>query len=145
MKVVRLSALPTSRLYPQEVFVVLISVRGWVNFRAIVRPERLCQWKIPLTRNSVSTFIVPCLCEAQHVSGDTPPIIRSPKLHYQPLVLHTWKVVWCWGCWTLSASSNLNIKQPLTYAKAEADSAVLGSWWWAAYRPKHVELHINME
>jgi hypothetical protein len=30
---------------------------------------------------------------AQHVSGDTPPIIRSLKLHKQPLVFHTWKVV----------------------------------------------------
>jgi hypothetical protein len=33
------------------------------------------------------------LYEAQHVSGDTPPIIRSLKLHWQPLVLHAWKVV----------------------------------------------------
>jgi len=36
-------------------------------------------------------FVV--LNETQHVSGDTPPIIRSLKLHKQPLVLHTWKVV----------------------------------------------------
>jgi len=33
------------------------------------------------------------LYEARHVSGDTPPIIRSLKLHQQPLVLHTWRVV----------------------------------------------------
>jgi hypothetical protein len=31
--------------------------------------------------------------EAQHVSRDTPPIIRSLNLRKQPLVLHTWKVV----------------------------------------------------
>jgi len=34
-------------------------------------------------------FIIPYLYEAQHVSGDTPPIIRSLKLHWQPLVFHT--------------------------------------------------------
>jgi hypothetical protein len=38
-------------------------------------------------------FIVPYLYEAQHVSDDTPPIIRSLKLHWQPLVFHTWKAV----------------------------------------------------
>jgi len=41
----------------------------------------------------IKIFIIPYLYEAQHVSGDTPPIIRSLKLHWQPLVFHTWKVV----------------------------------------------------
>jgi hypothetical protein len=36
---------------------------------------------------------IPYLCEAQPVSGNTPPIIRSLKLHWQPLVFHTWNVV----------------------------------------------------
>jgi len=47
--------------------------------------------------------------------------------------------------WLLDAVQQPQVQQPFTYAKPEAASAVLGSWWWAVCRPKHVELHINTE
>jgi hypothetical protein len=37
--------------------------------------------------------IISYLYEARCVLGDTLPIIRSLKLHWQPLVFHTWKLV----------------------------------------------------
>jgi hypothetical protein len=63
-----------------------------------------------------------------NVSGDTPPIIRSLKLHWQPPVFYTWKVVGrVVGGHCQAQYVPDNVHQPSTYKKPEAASAVLGS------------------
>jgi hypothetical protein len=78
-------------------------------------------------------FIIPYLYEAQHVSGNIPPIIRSLKLQWQPLVFHKWKVDGrvvgghCQAQYVPDNVHQLHVHQPSTYEKLEAASAVLGS------------------
>jgi len=49
-----------------------------------VRYSTIHKEKIQQNATMYQNFIIPYLYEAQHVSGDTPPIIRSLKLHWQP-------------------------------------------------------------
>jgi hypothetical protein len=71
MKVVRLSAIRAGRLYPTG-NIPGTHVRGWDDRRAIVRPEGLCQWKIPMTPSGIEpvTFrlvrVAQCLNQLRH-------------------------------------------------------------------------------
>jgi len=70
MKVVRFSNLSTDRLCPQGISLVLLSVRGWVDLRVMVRPKGLRQRKIPVSPLEIepTTFGIwgQCLNKLRH-------------------------------------------------------------------------------
>jgi len=88
MKVARLSALRTGHLYPQKIFLVLISVRGSVDTRAIVGPWGLWQWKSAMTTSVIepATF---WLVAQQTTSMDKKYIcIATHSIH------NCWQTLW---------------------------------------------------
>jgi hypothetical protein len=91
MKLARLSALRIGRLYPPRKYSwYSFLVRGWVDPRAIVRPEGLSQWKILMAPFEIEPatfrFVAQCLNQLRH---SVPPYIKVFGKEYKIMKLFT--------------------------------------------------------
>jgi hypothetical protein len=90
MKVVRMSALRTGRLYPQEILLLLTYAISWADSRDIVRPEELCQWKTPKTPSGIEPATSPA-CSIVPQSSALPRGFKHTKWILMWQTYNKWK------------------------------------------------------
>jgi len=94
VNLVRLSAYVPAAFISQEVLLVLISVRGWKDPRAIVRPEGLRRWKREFERARYKNSSVTA-------TRDVMPIVMGQVVAWRSWLRHcatSWKVAGSVSC-----------------------------------------------
>ena len=110
--VVRLSGFAPAGFTPQEIILVLISVRGRVDPRAIVRSEGLCQGKIPMTPAGIEPATFRFVAQhLNHCATAVPQVPVDTTIHYS--VTTQLKPTACFGLFIPSHLHTCRVTAPL--------------------------------